>query len=98
MVRDDVPRGRRPVLLATDLNRFPRNSPALRAESLGMRDLPAPEFELHRTREGVILELPNRLEIEVRITDFGALVTACDDRGNPLLSTELDAPPGSLMP
>ncbi len=98
MVRDDVPRGRRPVLLATDLNRFPRNSPARRAESLSMRDLPAPEFELHRTREGVILELPNRLEIEVRITDFGALVTACDDRGNPLLSTELDAPPGSLMP
>ena len=98
MVRDDVPRGRRPVLLATDLNRFPRNSPARRAESLSMRDLPAPEFELHRTREGVILELPNRLEIEVRITDFGALVTACDDRGNPLLATELDAPPGSLMP
>ena len=86
------------MLLATDLNRFPRNSTARRAESLSMRDLPAPEFELHRTREAVILELPNRLEIEVRITDFGALVTACDDRGNPLLSTELDAPPGSLMP
>ncbi len=63
-----------------------------------MNDLPAPEFELHRIRSGVILELPNRLEIEVRITNSGALISACDDQGNPLLSAELESPTETAVP